>query len=471
MNATNAPPQVTSPLPELPLKKSNRPHLFVLAFSLDQRRQLRTKGGEDLLWSAVKLRNATTPQGTPSGGLRFRVPAGRDASTLTVYLASNYLDPQGTVPWRLAVAAPEGEMRPLTELPRPGESGCSGGLEGGSEEANEGSRQSSCSSSAVDAEKDASPAGELSELGDGSLPRRLLCLDGGGSKGVIPLEALAELERRTGVRTRDQFDLFAGTSTGSIIAAGLAYGDLPVSVLASVYVNLAQLIFGSRLTAAQRSTRLRAIMTAIFGHAPLLTPCPPGGAPEADPTAPPKRFLAMATDMSQVQLRPFVFRSFRPPSVSLVPRLGHHLGQRLGRHMPLDRHTTLGHTMLGDGQLSDDLGDDLGDDRACDAVLAPLYDGQSCRVTVVDALLASTAAPTFFSPHNMTVREQHDGGRASELVHDKQQQECVFAFHVTMCVPGRLCVCLIAQLLAPADPWLPGRWRGADILRRRPLRQ
>lgn len=46
-----------------------------------------------------------------------------------------------------------------------------------------------------------------------SSPRRILCIDGGGAKGVVPLEILRELERKSGVRTRDQFDLFCGTST------------------------------------------------------------------------------------------------------------------------------------------------------------------------------------------------------------------------------------------------------------------
>ena len=45
----------------------------------------------------------------------------------------------------------------------------------------------------------------------------------------------AELEKLSGVRTRDQFDLFCGTSTGSIIAAGLAIADLPIEVCSRLY--------------------------------------------------------------------------------------------------------------------------------------------------------------------------------------------------------------------------------------------
>src|SRR6266567_1337799 len=60
-------------------------------------------------------------------------------------------------------------------------------------------------------------------------PRKLLALDGGGIRGVLSLEILAEIERtiaaKTGVtRLGDYFDYIGGTSTGAIIAAGLSIG-------------------------------------------------------------------------------------------------------------------------------------------------------------------------------------------------------------------------------------------------------
>src|SRR5579884_2763947 len=51
---------------------------------------------------------------------------------------------------------------------------------------------------------------------------RVLCIDGGGIRGIIPAVVLAELERRTGRHPVELFDLFAGTSTGSILAMGMA---------------------------------------------------------------------------------------------------------------------------------------------------------------------------------------------------------------------------------------------------------
>jgi uncharacterized protein len=50
---------------------------------------------------------------------------------------------------------------------------------------------------------------------------RILAIDGGGIRGLIPAVVLAELERRTGRRIADLFDLIAGTSPGGILACGL----------------------------------------------------------------------------------------------------------------------------------------------------------------------------------------------------------------------------------------------------------
>ena len=50
---------------------------------------------------------------------------------------------------------------------------------------------------------------------------KVLSIDGGGIRGIIPATILAEIEGRTGARIADLFDLIAGTSTGGILALGL----------------------------------------------------------------------------------------------------------------------------------------------------------------------------------------------------------------------------------------------------------
>lgn len=54
---------------------------------------------------------------------------------------------------------------------------------------------------------------------------RILCIDGGGIRGIIPAVILAEIERQTGRRIYELFDLIAGTSTGGILALALVKPD------------------------------------------------------------------------------------------------------------------------------------------------------------------------------------------------------------------------------------------------------
>ena len=55
--------------------------------------------------------------------------------------------------------------------------------------------------------------------------RYVLSLDGGGIRGLIPALILTDLEARVGTPISDLFDLMVGTSTGGIIALGLAQPD------------------------------------------------------------------------------------------------------------------------------------------------------------------------------------------------------------------------------------------------------
>ncbi len=84
-------------------------------------------------------------------------------------------------------------------------------------------------------------------------PKRILALDGGGIRGVLTLGYLKSLESLLrehiggdpDFRLCDYFDLIAGTSTGSIIASGLALG-FTVDKLQGIYQSLADEVFNSR---------------------------------------------------------------------------------------------------------------------------------------------------------------------------------------------------------------------------------
>jgi uncharacterized protein len=73
---------------------------------------------------------------------------------------------------------------------------------------------------------------------------RVLSIDGGGIRGIIPALVLTELEDRTGKPTASLFDLIAGTSTGGILACALAKPDaLPAERLVDLYLQEGPKIF------------------------------------------------------------------------------------------------------------------------------------------------------------------------------------------------------------------------------------
>lgn len=59
---------------------------------------------------------------------------------------------------------------------------------------------------------------------------RLLCLDGGGIRGLILVQMLLELELMFGKPIQSCFDWIAGTSTGGILALGNALLHLKIFV-------------------------------------------------------------------------------------------------------------------------------------------------------------------------------------------------------------------------------------------------
>ena len=80
-------------------------------------------------------------------------------------------------------------------------------------------------------------------------PKRILALDGGGIRGVLTLEYLETIEALLRQRHNnpdlllcDYFDLIGGTSTGSIIAAGLAWG-MTVEKIKELYYGLGAAVF------------------------------------------------------------------------------------------------------------------------------------------------------------------------------------------------------------------------------------
>lgn len=65
---------------------------------------------------------------------------------------------------------------------------------------------------------------------------KILSIDGGGIRGIIPAILLAEIEKVTGKKIYELFDFFAGTSTGGILTLLLNKPNpLPASELIEIY--------------------------------------------------------------------------------------------------------------------------------------------------------------------------------------------------------------------------------------------
>jgi uncharacterized protein len=105
-------------------------------------------------------------------------------------------------------------------------------------------------------------------------PRRLLALDGGGIRGLIALGILESLETlvldRTGQRLCDYFDYIAGTSTGAIIAAGLARG-MKVAEIIEFYKSSGKQMFEhralmQRLKSFYTADPLKQKLQVFLGH-------------------------------------------------------------------------------------------------------------------------------------------------------------------------------------------------------------
>jgi uncharacterized protein len=198
--------------------------------------------------------------------------------------------------------------------------------------------------------------------------RRILTIDGGGVRGVIPATLLAALEAWTGRPTREHFDFVAGTSTGAVLAAGIAAG-IPAPTLVALY--------------AERSPRL-------FRRVPILST------------------LARIATGSMYD------------TATLHSLLRDELGpQAAGWRMndaPLDLLITA--KRLSDGMPWYFVRDNAANScRAGDVLLA-------------DAVTASAAAPTYLGPWTVPgIGELVDGGTG--VAGNPVYQACVEAFHYT----------------------------------------
>lgn len=76
-------------------------------------------------------------------------------------------------------------------------------------------------------------------------PFKILCIDGGGIKGLFSAQVLAEFEEAFNTLTSEHFDLICGTSTGGIIALGVA-GGISMNKVVEFYMSNGPQIFSQK---------------------------------------------------------------------------------------------------------------------------------------------------------------------------------------------------------------------------------
>lgn len=110
--------------------------------------------------------------------------------------------------------------------------------------------------------------------------RKMLALDGGGIRGLLTLGILEKIEKlvkeKTGGKLCDFFDYVAGTSTGAIIAAGLARG-MTTADLMNFYSSCGKQMFDpswliERIKYLYTAEPLKAKLQEVFGSDTTLEP-------------------------------------------------------------------------------------------------------------------------------------------------------------------------------------------------------
>lgn len=97
---------------------------------------------------------------------------------------------------------------------------------------------------------------------------KLLCLDGGGIRGLIHIQVLRALERACGRPLYELFDWVAGTSTGGILALCIAH-KRSLAHARSLYFSMKDEVFcGKR---PYDTLPLEKVMKREFGEHTIMT--------------------------------------------------------------------------------------------------------------------------------------------------------------------------------------------------------
>ncbi|XP_065115851.2 85/88 kDa calcium-independent phospholipase A2-like [Paramisgurnus dabryanus] len=133
---------------------------------------------------------------------------------------------------------------------------------------------------------------------------RLLCLDGGGIKGLVLIQLLIALEKGSGRPIRELFDWVSGTSTGGILALAIVHGK-SMEYLRCLYFRMKEEVFkGPR---PYESGPLEDFLKKEFGENTKM----------ADVTHPKVMVTSVLADRHPGELH--LFRNYDPPVLQRSP--------------------------------------------------------------------------------------------------------------------------------------------------------
>ncbi|XP_072348276.1 85/88 kDa calcium-independent phospholipase A2 isoform X2 [Scyliorhinus torazame] len=143
--------------------------------------------------------------------------------------------------------------------------------------------------------------------GDGYMRQshdRLLCLDGGGIRGLVLIQLLIAIEQTAGQPIRELFDWISGTSTGGILALAIVHGK-SMQYLRCLYFRMKDEVFkGSRPFS---SAPLEEFLKKEFGENTKMT----------DVTKPKVMVTGTLADRHPGELH--LFRNYSPPESRYDP--------------------------------------------------------------------------------------------------------------------------------------------------------
>ncbi|XP_069855610.1 85/88 kDa calcium-independent phospholipase A2 isoform X4 [Dipodomys merriami] len=133
----------------------------------------------------------------------------------------------------------------------------------------------------------------------------LLCLDGGGVKGLVIIQLLIAIEKASGMATKDLFDWVAGTSTGGILALAILHSK-SMAYMRGVYFRMKDEVFrGSR---PYESGPLEEFLKREFGEHTKMT----------DVKKPKVMLTGTLSDRQPAELH--LFRNYEAPEAVREPR-------------------------------------------------------------------------------------------------------------------------------------------------------